>query len=124
MCKSIDTSHDCVTIQGGETLGLEARRLDDGRILRSWQMDVDGCSNLELFLHGMYSQIHDNFAKELSKLKALSFKLTIKLQLQTDDDMIDLSLCHRRMIVIDLPDIKGLYTKFPSTPIQSFEMGV
>ena len=49
--------------------------------LRSWKMDVGGCSNLKLFLEGMYSQIHDKFAKELSELKGLSFKLTVKLQL-------------------------------------------
>ena len=81
-------------------------------LLRSWQMDFGGCSNLELFLDEMYPQIHDKLTKELSELDALSFKLTVKLQMRMDHNAIHLSLCHRRMIILDVHDIEKTYMKF------------
>ena len=85
--------------------------------LRSWQMDFpDGSNDLvERFLELVYSKIHDKLAKELLELKVISFRLFVKLQLCTVDDMfIHMSLSHRRMVIVDVSDIEEvLHTAFP-----------
>ena len=76
--------------------------------LRSLQMEIpDGCNNLEMFLELVYSKIHNKLTKELLELKAILFRLSVKIQLQTTDDMlIQLSLSYRRMVVMDVCDIE------------------
>ena len=56
--------------------------------LWSWQIDIDGFSDLKIVSRGFVFTIHDKIANGFSKLTALSFKLTVKLKLQMDNDMI------------------------------------